>query len=177
MLFEETSLLGAFIITLEPIADERGFFARSFCTKELEKFNLHSHFVQCNISYNHKEGTRRGLHYQAFPHGEVKIVSCRRGSIYDVIVDIRETSPTYGKWIGVELSAQNNQALYVPDGFAHGFQTLCDDVEVSYWMGNYYYPEAATGIRYDDPLLAITWPPTQQVIMSDGDKNFPRFMR
>lgn len=176
MLFEETTLSGAFIITLQLIQDERGFFMRSFCKKELEKFGLQSTFVQCNISYNHKKGTRRGLHYQAFPHEEIKIVSCRRGAIYDVIVDIRKTSATYGKWFGIELSAQNNRALYVPVGFAHGFQTLCDDVEVSYFMGNYYYPEAARGIRCDDPQLAVIWPASENNIMSENDKNLPRFI-
>jgi len=174
MLFEKTKLSGAFIITLEPIEDTRGFFARSFCRKELEKQGLHGEFVQTNISYNHKKGTLRGLHYQVPPHGEVKIVSCRRGAVYDVIVDIRENSPTYRQWIGVELSSENYRAIYIPDGFAHGFQTLCDQVELHYLMGNYYIPSASSGICWDDPSLAIPWP-NQDKIISEQDKKLPRF--
>lgn len=175
MLFEKTALAGVFIITLEVKTDERGFFARSFCKKEMEEIGLESQFVQCNISYNHKKGTIRGLHYQSSPYGEIKIVSCRRGAIYDVIVDIRKASPTYGKWIGVELSEKNNQAIYIPEGFAHGFQTLSDNSEVFYHMGNYYYPEAANGIRWNDPNLGIGWPSTE-IIISEQDKNLPGFL-
>lgn len=176
MLFEQTCLPGAFIITLEPIIDERGFFVRSFCKKELENIGLENNFVQCNISYNHKKGTRRGLHYQASPHEEIKIVFCRRGAIYDVIVDIRKTSATYGKWFGINLSAKNNKALYIPSGFAHGFQTLCNNVEVSYFISNYYYPEAARGIHSEDPTLSIAWPPTINKHMSERDINFSPFV-
>ena len=175
MIFEEINLPGAFLITLEPIKDERGYFARSFCNTELSNRKLHSHFVQCNISYNHKKGTVRGLHYQAPPHGEVKIVSCRRGAIYDVIVDIRKESPTFGRWLGIELSEKNHQALYIPDGFAHGFQTLFDETEVFYHMGNYYCPEAASGICFSDPTLGIIWPEKPSVI-SESDLNLPRFI-
>lgn len=174
MLFNETSLAGAFIITLEPVYDERGFFARSFCKKELEEHCLHTDFVQCNISYNQKKGTVRGLHYQIPPYEEVKIVSCRKGTIFDVIVDIRPHSPTFGKWACVELSAKNNQALYVPKGIAHGFQTLTDEVEVFYLMGHYYYSESARGIRWDDSTLNILWP-HKDIIISDRDRNFPGF--
>lgn len=174
MLFEKTDLPGVYIISLELREDERGFFARSFCKKEMEQYGLQSDFVQCNISYNHQKGTLRGLHYQIAPHSEVKIVSCRRGAIFDVIVDIRKTSVTYGKWIGIELSEKNHQAVYIPEGFAHGFQTLCDDSEVFYHMGNYYYPGAAKGIRWNDPQLAIDWP-SQDIIMSGQDKVLPGF--
>lgn len=172
MVFEETRLAGAFIITLNPAHDERGFFARSFCKQTLEKRGLHSDFVQCNISYNHKKGTVRGLHYQVPPHEEVKIVSCRRGSLYDVIVDVRPYSPTFGQWECITLSEQHHQSLYIPAGFAHGFQTLTDETEVFYLMGHYYYPEAARGIRWDDKTLNIPWP-QEVIMMSERDKQFP----
>lgn len=174
MIFEETQLHGAYLITLQPMVDERGFFARTFCKNEFEQHGLHNNFVQANISYNQKKGTLRGLHYQEYPHGEVKIVTCHRGAIFDVIVDIRKNSPTYGQWISVELTADNYRALYIPEGFAHGFQTLCDDVEVFYQMGNYYVASAANGIRWNDPTLGITWP-SQNSIISERDKNFPGF--
>lgn len=174
MQFKETTLAGVFLLTLDPIKDDRGFFARSFCKREFEQVGLQPDFVQCNISYNHKQGTVRGLHYQLDPHGEVKIVSCRRGGIFDVVVDLRKTSSTYGQWEAFELSAKNYHALYIPEGFAHGFQTLCDDTEVFYLMGNYYYPDAARGISWDDPQLAISWP-FQNIIISENDKRFPRF--
>lgn len=173
MLFEKTALPGVVIITLQPIHDDRGFFARSFCKNKLESAGLQNDFVQSNISYNHKKGTLRGLHYQTSPHEEIKIVSCRRGAIYDVVVDIRENSPTYHQWIGIELSADNYRSLYIPKGFAHGFITLCDDVELHYLMNNYYHPEAAAGIHWNDPSLAIAWP-NKPIIISDKDKNLPR---
>lgn len=172
MLFDKTELDGVFIIQLELKADERGFFARSFCKRELEQIGLQNDFVQCNISFNHQKGTLRGLHYQAHPYGEVKIVSCRRGAIYDVIVDVRKNSATYGKWISIELTEQNNKSIYIPEGFAHGFQTLSDNSEVSYHMGNYYYPSAASGIRWNDPQLGIMWP-SAEIIISEQDKNLP----
>lgn len=172
MLFKETYFPGVFVITLDLMTDERGFFARSFCQKEFQNRQLHSDFVQCNISFNRKKGTLRGLHYQKAPYGEVKIVSCRRGTIYDVVVDVRKHSETYGKWISVELSEHNHQALYIPEGFAHGFQTLEDNTEVFYHMGNYYFPEAATGIRWNDPHLQIPWP-LKKMILSKQDSNLP----
>ena len=174
MKFQETPLAGAFIITMEIKQDERGFFARSFCKNEFEQLGLQGDFVQSNLSYNHKKNTLRGLHYQKSTYEEMKVVSCQRGSIYDVIVDIRKTSTTYGQWFGVELSAENYKMLYVPIGFAHGFQTLCDHVEVHYLMGHYFQPEAAAGIRCDDSTLAIHWP-SKEVIISPRDKNLPDF--
>lgn len=176
MLFQETTLPGAFLITLNQINDERGSFTRSFCKKTFEQHQLFSDFVQHNISCNQYQGTLRGLHYQAPPHEEVKIVSCRRGAIFDVIVDIRKNSSTFGQWMHVELSEHNHQMLYIPAGFAHGFQTLCDHTEVNYLMGNYYCTEAAQGIRWDDPQLNIPWP-TANVIISERDQNFPRLAR
>lgn len=173
MEFEETLLPGVFIITYKRIIDERGFFSRTFCATELSRRNLNPNFVQCNISFNQKKGTTRGLHYQSDPHGETKIVSCRRGALYDVVVDICETSPSFGQWIAVELSEKKPQALYIPKGLAHGFQTLCDETEVFYLMGDYYMPSAVKGIRWDDPFLNITWP-LRSVIISERDKNLPR---
>lgn len=175
MLFEETPLAGAYIISLQPVQDDRGYFARSFCREEMGKRGLECDFVQGNISYNQKKGTLRGLHYQLPPHEEVKIVSCRRGVIYDVIVDIRSHSSTYGQWIGRELSAQNGQAFYIPRGFAHGFQTLADETEVHYLMGNYYHPSSARGIRWNDTKLGIKWP-YSDIIMSERDMQFPEFV-
>lgn len=175
MHFEETELAGVFCISLIPMEDERGYFARSFCKNEFEKRGLHHYFVQCNISYNRKKGTVRGLHYQIAPHEEVKIVSCRRGRIFDVVVDIRKDSPTYGEWIGIELSEANHKSLYIPQGFAHGFQTLCDDADVFYLMGHYYFPDSARGILWNDPKLNIAWP-IKESIVSEKDKNLPRLM-
>ena len=174
MIYKETSLSGAYVISLKPKKDERGFFARTFCKLEMEKFGLHTEFVQCNISCNYKKGTLRGLHYQADPFGEIKIVSCRRGAIFDVIVDIRNESETYGQFFTIELSVDNYQALYVPTGFAHGFQTLTDETEVFYLMGNYYELAAARGIRWDDPKLNIPWPENNKII-SEQDKTFNTF--
>lgn len=176
MLFTQTKFAGVFLITLQPMEDERGFFARSFCKQELEQAGLSSDFVQCNISFNHKKATIRGLHYQQTPHEEIKIVSCRRGAIFDVVVDIRKDSTTFGEWLGMELSEKNNQALYIPHGFAHGFQTLLDETEVFYHMGNYYCKNAAHGICWNDPHLAIHWPYPVSII-SEVDKNLPRLSR
>ncbi len=175
MLFTETALSGAFILTLDPIRDSRGFFARSFCQKEFARHGINFEVVQCNISFNQRKGTLRGLHYQKDPYGESKVVFCRRGAIYDVIVDLRKASPTYGKWISIELSEKNNLALYIPQGFAHGFQTLCDDTELFYLMGNYFHPGVATGVCWNDPSLDIFWP-NRSPIMSDNDENLPYFL-
>lgn len=172
--FQEINLSGAYILTRKPIYDERGFFARFFCKKEMEAMSLQSEFVQCNLSFSEKKGTLRGLHYQLPPYAEVKIVSCLRGAIYDVIVDIRKDSPTYGKWFAMELTAQKPQTLYIPQGFAHGFQTLCDDTEVFYLVGNYYHAAANTGLRWNDPKLNIAWPLAVSII-SEQDKNFADF--
>ncbi|HUI93309.1 MAG TPA: dTDP-4-dehydrorhamnose 3,5-epimerase [Chitinivibrionales bacterium] len=176
MKFTSTSLAGAFLIELEPVEDERGFFARTFCTDEFKKHGIDFACVQCNISYNKKKGTLRGMHYQAAPHEEAKIVSCVRGSIFDVIVDIRPNSPTYKKWYGAELSAKNHSMLYVPKGFAHGFQTLEDDAEVFYMMGEYYHEESARGMRWDDPEIGIKWL-SSQIIISKKDSEYQLFGR
>ena len=158
MRFLETDLAGAFIIELDLAEDDRGFFARSWCTEEFAARGLNTSIVQCNISYNRRRGTLRGLHFQVAPHDEAKLVRCTRGAMYDVIVDLRPDSATQYSWIGVELSAENHRMLYVPEGFAHGFQTLVDDTEVFYLMTAEYRPAAARGLRWNDPTLAITWP-------------------
>lgn len=171
MKFIETKLKGAYIIELEPIEDERGFFARSFCQKEFEKHNLNFCIVQCNISYNKNKGTLRGMHYQVAPYQEAKLVSCTSGAIYDVIIDLRPNSPTYCQWFAVELSAQNYKMLYIPEGFAHGFQTLTDNTVVFYQMSEFYHPECASGVRWDDKAFGIEWPIPKPVI-SERDRNF-----
>jgi dTDP-4-dehydrorhamnose 3,5-epimerase len=158
MHFTETNLKGAFVIEPEAHQDGRGLFARTFCAREFRDHNLADQFVQCNTSWNAHRGTVRGLHYQVSPSCEVKLVRCTAGSIWDVIVDLRPDSPTYLQHFGVELSARNRRALYIPEMFAHGFQTLEDGAEVFYQMGEFYAPKLAGGIRYDDPKLGIRWP-------------------
>jgi dTDP-4-dehydrorhamnose 3,5-epimerase len=172
--FSPTALAGACIIDIEPVRDERGFFARSWCREEFAKHGLNPDLAQCSISFNKKRGTLRGMHYQAKPHEETKVVRCTRGAIYDVIVDLRPESPTFRKWIAVELSADNRRMLYVPPGFAHGFQSLVDDTEVFYQISTFYHPESARGARWDDPAFGIEWPAMERVI-SDKDRQYPDF--
>ena len=168
MLFTETKLKGAFIIDLEHREDSRGFFARSFCAKEFEEHGLKPTVAQCNLSYNHKKGTLRGMHYQVPPAAETKLVRCTRGAIYDVIVDMRPESPTYLSHIGVELSEDNRRALYVPELFAHGYLALTDGAEVTYQVGEFYTPGYERGLRYDDPILGIEWP-IEIAVISEKD--------
>lgn len=175
MKFIETKLKGAYIIELEHLEDNRGFFARTFCQKEFEKHDLNPHIVQCNISFNKKKGTLRGMHYQVKPYEEVKIVSCIRGAIYDVIIDLRKKSSTYCKWLATELTAENYRMVYIPEGFAHGFQTLKDNTVVFYQMSEFYHPECARGVRWDDPAFGIGWPLTKKNI-SEKDMNYPFIM-
>jgi len=174
MIFGETALKGAYIIDSEMKEDERGFFARSFCMKEFERHGLNPRVAQCNISFNRKKGTLRGMHYQIAPHEEAKLVRCTRGSIYDVIIDLRHHSATFKQWLAVELTATNFRMLYIPKGFAHGFQTLEDNTEVFYQMSEFYYPEYARGIRWDDRAFGIKWP-LMKPIMSEKDKSYPLF--
>lgn len=171
MKFRDLPLDGACLIELEPQVDERGFFARSFCVDELADHGKPITIAQENVSFNRRRGTLRGMHLQREPNGEVKIVRCTRGAIYDVIVDVRAASPTRARWTGVELTASNRNALYVPRGFAHGFLTLEDDTEVAYAMGSRYVPGAGTGYRYDDPAFAIAWP-FAPVVISPRDLAF-----
>jgi dTDP-4-dehydrorhamnose 3,5-epimerase len=158
MKFSETKLKGAFIVTPDLIEDERGFFARAFCGREFEERGLNTNIAQCNISFNKTKGTLRGMHYQAKPHTEVKLVRCTAGAIYDVIIDLRRESPTLRQWSGVELSAESHRLLYIPEGFAHGFQTLTDNAELIYQHSAFHSPEYAQGFKFDDPFFAINWP-------------------
>ena len=164
MIFTATRLEGAYVIAPEPLEDERGFFARSYCSREFMQAGLAFNFVQCNISFNRQAGTLRGMHYQAAPHAECKLVRCTMGAIYDVIVDLRPASATFRHWFAVELTSGNRKMLYAPAGFAHGFQALQDDTEVFYQMSAAYHPESAQGIRWDDPAIGIQWPLTNPVL-------------
>jgi dTDP-4-dehydrorhamnose 3,5-epimerase len=174
MQFQPTQLDGAWLIVPEPIRDERGFFARTFCTRELRQTRLESQFVQHSASVSLTKGTLRGMHFQKEPHGEVKIVTCVHGAIFDVIIDLRPASPSFRRWQGFQLTADNRHRLYIPKGFAHGFQTLTDNVEVGYLISAFYEPGAAAGVRHDDPAFAIDWPLPVSV-MSEKDKNWPVF--
>lgn len=176
MRFLETPLPGAWVIELERIEDDRGWFARSFDAGELRARGLDAEVVQCSVSFNKRRDTLRGMHYQAEPHGEPKLVRCVQGAIFDVAVDLRPDSSAYCRWHGVELSSQNQWALYIPKGMAHGFQTLTDDCEVAYQMGHRYVPEAARGVRFDDPAFAIRWPePRGERTISSRDASFADF--
>ena len=176
MRFQQTPLPGAWVIESEQLNDERGWFARTFDTRELAARGLNPVVVQCNASVNWRRGTVRGLHYQAEPYGESKLVRCVRGAIFDVAVDLRADSPARCRWHGVELSAENARAYYIPAGLAHGFQTLTDDCEVIYQMGHRYVPDAARGVRWDDPAFAIRWPaPDIERTISERDRAFPDY--
>ena len=174
MLFTETELKGAFIIEPERRGDARGFFARTWCEKEAIAHGLNPRVVQCNISFNRKKGTLRGMHYQKEPYAETKLVRCTMGGIHDVIIDLRPQSPTYKQHTAVVLTAENRLMLYIPESFAHGFQTLTDDTEVFYQMSQFYAPESAAGIRWNDPAFGIEWPPDER-IMNERDQGYPDF--
>lgn len=176
MIFTETPLKGAYSIELERIEDERGFFARSWCVREFEEHNLNPNLVQCNVSFNKQKGTLRGMHYQAAPHEEAKLVRCTKGALYDVIIDLRSDSNTYCQWFAVELSAENYKMLYVPEGFAHGFQTLEDNTVVFYQMSKFYHPECARSVRWDDPAFGIEWSLPSKII-SQKDLNHRSYRR
>jgi dTDP-4-dehydrorhamnose 3,5-epimerase len=178
MQFIETPLAGAWIVGLEKRSDDRGWFARSFDADEFRAHGLDPTVVQCNISLNTRCDTLRGMHYQAPPHGEPKLVRCVRGALHDVAVDLRPDSATYCRWHAVELSAENGLAFFIPAGMAHGFQTLTDDCEIHYQMGSPYVAEAARGVRWDDPAFGIAWPaPRGERTISDRDRHFPDFVR
>jgi dTDP-4-dehydrorhamnose 3,5-epimerase len=161
-----------YIIEPELLTDERGFFARSFCKEEFQKYGLETDIVQCNISYNKKKGTLRGMHYQVPPFEEAKIVFCTNGSIYDVVVDLRRGSSTYCQWVATDLSDKNFKMMYIPKGCAHGFQTLEDNAMVCYQMMEFFHPECACGLRWDDPRFKIEWPDNQKRIVSDKDQKY-----
>jgi dTDP-4-dehydrorhamnose 3,5-epimerase len=176
MRFTETELSGAFVIEGEPIGDERGQFVRIFCSQEFKGHGLNGDVTQCSVSVNRVRGTLRGMHFQLAPHAECKLVRCLRGAIYDVIVDLRPDSPTYARWTAVELAQGSDRLVYVPEGMAHGFQTLQDDTEVAYQMSHGFSPAHYRGVRYDDPAFAICWP-LPVTCVSDRDRGYPDFAR
>lgn len=172
MIFLECELPGAYLIDLEPNTDERGFFARAYCADEFAQRGLGPELRQCSLSFNTRKGTLRGMHFQAAPHEEHKLVRCTAGAIFDVIVDLRPTSASYRRWFGVELTARNRRSLFIPPGFAHGFMTLSDDSELYYMISVAHSPQASRGIRWNDPAVAIQWPQPPSV-MSPRDAAFP----
>jgi dTDP-4-dehydrorhamnose 3,5-epimerase len=174
MIFTETPIAGAFLIDLEPRGDERGFFARFFCEREFGAHGLSTHFVQANNSLSARRGTLRGMHYQLAPKAETKVVRCLRGALFDIVLDLRPGSPTFGKSFGAELSADNRRMMYVPKGFGHGFVTLTDDAEALYLVDEFYSPEHERGVRWDDPKFGIQWP-VAPVVMSDKDRSYRDF--
>ena len=175
MRFVSTEIAGAYVIELEPQCDERGWFARTWCEREFARYGIAAPPRQCSLSVNVKRGTLRGMHYQAESHAETKLVTCVRGAIYDVIVDLRSGSPSYKRYVAVELTADNRRRLYIPAGCAHGFQTLADDTEVHYQMSEFYDPESARGVRWDDPAFGIVWPAAPDRIISARDRSYPDF--
>ena len=174
MIFTELKLSGAYLIEPERREDERGWFARTFSQDEFQAYGLNPLIVQSSVSFNHRAGTLRGMHYQADPHAEAKVVRCTAGAIYDAILDLRPFSPTFKQWLAVELTADNHRMLYIPEGLAHGFQTLVDHSEVLYQMSEFYHPESARGVRWNDPAFGIEWPAAERII-SERDQAFPDF--
>jgi dTDP-4-dehydrorhamnose 3,5-epimerase len=174
VIFKETLIKNLYIVEPEYVEDNRGFFARTWCAVEFKAHGLKSRVVQCNLSSNRRRGTLRGIHYQIAPRQEAKLVSCTRGAVYDVVVDLREHSSTFGEWVAFELTGDNHKMLYIPEGCGHGFQTLCDDTEVFYQMSEFYSPECARGVRWNDPGFRIAWPKIIEVI-SDRDSSYPDF--
>jgi dTDP-4-dehydrorhamnose 3,5-epimerase len=173
--FRETELKGAFVVGPERFDDERGFFARSFSARDFDERGINPRLVECNISFNRRRHTIRGMHFQRAPHAQAKLVRCTAGAIYDVIIDLRPGSETFARWIGVELTAENRTMLYVPEGFAHGFQTLSDDTEVFYQVSDYYAPQSADGVRWDDPAFGIRWYETERVTINERDRTYADF--
>ncbi|HZO80957.1 MAG TPA: dTDP-4-dehydrorhamnose 3,5-epimerase [Candidatus Binataceae bacterium] len=174
MEFKETAVAGAFVVAPERLDDERGFFARTFCRREFAQRGLNPQVSQSSVSFNPKRGTLRGLHYQAPPHAECKLVRCTRGAIFDVIIDLRPHSPSYRRWAATELSAQNHRLIYIPEGIAHGFLTLADDCEVFYEISESYHPECTRGVRWNDPAFHVRWP-FPPALMSERDRSYPDF--
>jgi dTDP-4-dehydrorhamnose 3,5-epimerase len=176
MTFEETELKGGFVVGLKKIEDNRGFFARAWCQKEFADAGLNPNLVQINLAASHKAGTLRGMHFQEAPHAEAKLIRCTRGRIFDVMIDLRPESPTHRKWFGLELSAENHRMLYIPEGFAHGYETLTDDAEMLYQTSQAFASGSARGVRYDDPAFGIVWPLPVSVI-SEADRKWPEYTR
>lgn len=175
MIFTETKLKGAFIVEPERFTDDRGFFARSWSEREFAAHGINAPVVECNISFNRRKGTLRGMHFQRAPHQQPKLVRCTMGAIYDVIIDLRRASPTFKQWTHIELTDENRRMLFVPAGFAHGFQTLVDSTEVCYQMAEYYAPYCNDGVRWDDPAFGIEWPPDERIIIA-RDCEYPDFI-
>ncbi|MCT1399974.1 dTDP-4-dehydrorhamnose 3,5-epimerase [Paenibacillus sp. LC231] len=175
MLVHTTPLKKAAVIEMEPIQDSRGFFARSFCKKTLAEHGVSFEGVQSNVAFNHQAGTLRGMHFQVPPFCEQKIISCHQGAIYDVIIDLNRDSPTFGKWFGLTLSAENHLSLYVPKGFAHGYQTLTENASIHYMVSEYYAPTHESGVRWNDPAFEIEWPHVEDLIISQKDKQWRDF--
>lgn len=173
--FSPTPLKDAFVVEIEPHGDSRGFFARAWCRQEFEEQGLSTHVEQCNLSFNETKGTLRGMHFQRPPHSEVKLIRCTRGAIWDVIVDLRPNSETYKRWFGVELTGENRRMLYVPEGFAHGYQTLVDATETLYQVSAAYAPDSEGGVRWDDPAFGIEWPDETARTISEKDAAWPDF--
>ena len=175
MKFQETRLKGAFVVEIERREDFRGSFGRTWCEEEFRSHGLNTSMVQGNTAYSKTRGTLRGLHLQKAPHEEAKLIRCIRGSIYDVILDLRPNSPTFKDWLSLEMNEKSNFMFFVPEGFAHGYQTLSDDAEVFYLVSQFYVPECEVGVRYDDPAFQIRWPLRDDIIISDKDKSWPDF--
>ncbi len=175
MIFKTTGIDGAFVIELKKIQDDRGYFARTFCQKEFEAHGLATSLAQANTAFSHRRGTLRGMHYQGAPYAEAKLVRCIRGAAFDAIIDLRPGSKSYCQWVGVELTADNSRMLYVPEGFAHGYQTLTDDTELFYLVSQFYTPQAEQGVRWNDARFNISWPIVAGALLSDKDQNWPDY--
>jgi len=173
IIFKETKLKGAYVIEPEQFADQRGFFARSFSQTEFADRGLRTQFVEAGISYNLKKHTVRGMHFQAPPNGQAKLVRCTHGAIYDVMIDLRPESPTYKQWFAQTLTAENRLMLYIPENFAHGFQTLEDNSELFYQLSACYHPPSERGVRWNDPAFAIQWPETERIVINERDRTYP----
>jgi dTDP-4-dehydrorhamnose 3,5-epimerase len=176
MIFKETKLQGVFILEIEKRQDERGFFARAWCKKEFEAHGLNVHLVQANLAFSQKKGTLRGMHYQMSPYEEAKLVRCIKGAIFDVAIDLRPDSPTYKEWVAVELTEDNHKTFYIPENFAHGYQTLTDNTELLYQVSEFYSPKSEWGVRWNDPMFGIEWPETDNLVISEKDKNWPDYL-
>ena len=173
MTYKETKIPGVIIIEIDRIEDERGFFARTWDEREAKEHGIRLKTVQCNTSFNTRKGTLRGMHYQEKPYEEAKLVRCTQGALYDVVLDLRRNSPSYRQWVSIELTAENRRTVYIPEGLAHGFQTLVDNTEVFYQMGEYFHPGSALSVRFDDPAFNITWPEVSKRFISEKDRSYP----
>jgi dTDP-4-dehydrorhamnose 3,5-epimerase len=175
IVFKETNLKGAFVIEPEKFEDQRGFFARAFSQQEFMDHGLPGHFVEAGISFSLRKHTVRGMHFQAAPHAQAKLVRCTRGAIYDAMIDLRPESPTYKQWFAHELTERNRLLLYIPEGFAHGFQTLEDESEIFYQLSEHYTPASERGVRWNDPAFGIQWPETENIIINERDRTYPDY--